>query len=321
MLNIYLNYKVNRKINSYMLHVRLKLFRKSIKISLSKKNIKEILILLNIFASIYITGSYLYRTYFENYIYYFNVKQGNMAFIRYNRKNIVIDMGSETKDLAGNVLNTFLKAKAIDTIDYIILSHMHTDHINGLAAIAEKINIKNICYGCPKDENTTILNEIKNIDSVAKLHSISTIQLEESDEIQLDKNLKLDILSPPRYSKIKSSDMQNSNSLDVLLLVKDNNYLFMGDATKETEQSLMNKINNLNVEFKNIEVLQVGHHGSKTSTCQKFLKKVNFKEAVISSEKKKYGHPDKVTLDLLKKYNVEIRTVENEGAIRYNLKY
>ena len=90
----------------------------------------------------------------------------------------------------------------------------------------------------------------------------------------------------------------------------------MGDATIETEKVLLNNItNDIQNKFQNISVLQVGHHGSKTSTSDNFLQMLNVKLAVISSKKKVYGHPSKETLDRLNKYNIRYKITENNGAV------
>lgn len=323
-----LEFKINRKINRYYRVISIILFRYKRKIIVGKNYIKKIILVLDIFLTIYIITSYVYRTYFESYIYYFNVGQGNMTFIRYNRNNIVIDMGSETEGLASNILANFLKAKAINTIDLVMLTHMHTDHINGLFDVVESVNIERVGYTFTKGNETSILNELKKTDKITKEKNISTIQLEEFDKIEMGNSIEIYILSPPNNLTVKASDKENANSLVILISIKNKKYIFTGDATKESEISFLSRIyeenNNemlseIKEKLQNVEVLQVGHHGSKTSTSDELLKKIKFEEGVISAQKKKYGHPDIVTLDILTRYNIKIRITENEGAIKYKL--
>ena len=255
----------------------------------------------------------IYRIYFEEYVIYFNVGQGNMSLIRKDRKVIVIDCGSTSEKLASNILNNFLKAKAINNIDLVILTHFHTDHMNGIYDIEAKID--KIGYSIPKEENV----EYEKFSDFLIENNISKVELKKDDKISF-KNITIDILLPYANKVIKSDDIANSNSIVALVSIKENNkninLVYMGDATIETEKVLLNNItNDIQNKFQNISVLQVGHHGSKTSTSDNFLQILNVKLAVISSKKKVYGHPAKETLDKLNKYNIRYKITENNGAV------
>ena len=71
--------------------------------------------------------------------------------------------------------------------------------------------------------------------------------------------------------------------------------------------------------LKNIDLFQVGHHGSKTSTSKDFLEYINVKKAIISAEKEKYGHPHQETIDKLNEYNISIYCTENSGALKISI--
>lgn len=272
----------------------------------------------------------IYTCYFEEYIWFFNVGQGNMAVIRKDRKIVVIDMGSTKEKLASNILNNFLKAKSLDKIDLVILTHMHSDHINGLEGVLENnIEIDNILYSKPKVEYEEITEEFKQVKKIINDYTISKIEVEEFDCIEYS-NIKLNILSPPDDKKIKAKDEINANSLIILMSIKNLNYLFMGDATIETEKELLERLNNLNdsqknkirkeeieYKFQNIKVLQVGHHGSKTSTSQEFLNKIKVESCLISAKKEEFGHPHEETLNKLKQKNINIKITQINGAVKY----
>ncbi len=300
-------------------------YKKYIIVRLSKTK-KEILrysiIFSNILISILIIFNYIYVIYIENYIYFFYVEQGNMAMIRESGKTIIMDIGSKKEKLAANVLNNFLQAKAIKNIDLIILSHMHEDHVNGLYDLNDKLIVDNIAFGMQKNKEEE--EYLKVIDFIYK-RKINKLELEKYDNINF-KNIRIDILSPNSNKNIDKTDELNSNSVVSVVSTNKKRMLFMGDATKKSEESIINDLNNIDsVEKKdyyfkllsNIDILQVGHHGSKTSTSGMFLNNIKVKNGIISAKKKVYGHPSKETIDILNEYNINILNLENSGAIRF----
>lgn len=229
------------------------------------KRLKLIIVALKIAIILILAGFTIYRIYFENYIWYFNVGQGNMCIIRQDRKVVIYDMGSTTKNLGYNVLDNFLKAKAITNIDLVILSHMHEDHTNAIYDISKKYNINKIVYPVTYEtsyEYTKITNLIENT-------GIDFSVLYNGTNIKVGKNIDIYCISPNNQEKIVSKDILNANSLVSIITVNQKfNYLFMGDATIETEKCILNK--NLDIKIvqklKNLNVVQIGHHGSKTSS-------------------------------------------------------
>ena len=105
---------------------------------------------------------------------------------------------------------------------------------------------------------------------------------------------------------------ENDSSLVLSLNFIGKKFLFTGDASDKTEEKILEKYN------VDCDILKVGHHGSNTSTSEKFLKAASPEEAVIScGGKNYYGHPHKEIIDRLNKYNVKIRRTDEEGTICY----
>ena len=91
----------------------------------------------------------------------------------------------------------------------------------------------------------------------------------------------------------------------------DNRFLFTGDAEYDEEQSLINGNYDLSAD-----VLKLGHHGSKTSSCEEFLQAVNPEYAVIScGQDNPYGHPHESTLERLKRLNIKVFRTDEQGAV------
>ena len=112
----------------------------------------------------------------------------------------------------------------------------------------------------------------------------------------------------------KEYDNENDNSNVIYTKLNGYKFMFMGDASVTTEKEIMNKYN-----LQDIDVLKVGHHGSKTSSGKEFIDDINPKYAIISVGKhNKYGHPNKEVLDNLKESRI-YRT-DQDGSIMFKIK-
>lgn len=262
---------------------------------------------------IFIVSEQIYINYFEDYVLYFNVKQGNMALIRKDRKTILVDIGSTNDGLAATTLNKYLQAKNIKCIDYLFITHFHEDHVNGIYGISKNIDIKNVAYGKIWHK---INEEYKNFICFADDRNINLKELSEGEKFAINANFNVVCICPRKDEKIASLDEINSNSAVYLFSIDSKKFLFMGDATKETETYILSKNNTL---LNNICVLQVGHHGSKTSSSENFIKKVMPKISLISSYKKIYNHPSQETLEVLDKYNLNYHITEKNKVLKINL--
>lgn len=108
---------------------------------------------------------------------------------------------------------------------------------------------------------------------------------------------------------------KNESSLILYLDLKGNKFLFMGDASVKNELEILEKYPDLKVDY-----LKVGHHGSNTSTSEEFITSIIPKEAIIScGENNSYGHPHESVIQILEKYDVNIRRTDLEGTIMYKL--
>ena len=277
-----------------------------------RKRLKLISNLIIVFTIVFTIFEQIYITNFESYIIYFNVKQGNMCIIKCENEVIVADMGSTNERLAGNILNTFLKAKNINKIDLVLLTHMHSDHINGMYNLNDNIKIESVAFGKIWH---SINNEYQNLIDLLKSKNIKYSEVVNEDFIKL-KNINIKVLSPDKNKKIDSPDEINGNSAVYDIEIKNRRFLFMGDATVDTEKYILQ---NNNLDYKNISVIQVGHHGSKTSSTDEFISRLDVKIALISSFKKIYKHPSNETIATLEKYKIKYHITEKNKALKIRL--
>lgn len=240
-----------------------------------------------------------------------------MCLIHKCTTNIIVDIGSTKENNAGNIIVNFLKAKNIKDIDAICITHMHSDHINGIDTLIQKnININTICYTKPYKK----VEEYINLRTIIKRNNIGNVEVVEGDNIKIN-NIEIRIISPPKNKCIKDDDMLNSNSTVYLISSNNLNLLFMGDSSKNTEKYILSSYiyGNKNLEIKkklnDIFAYQVSHHGSNTSSYEEYIKNISIKNAIFSAQKSVYGHPNDSIVDLFRKYNYKIYLTEKDGAI------
>ena len=226
-------------------------------------------------------------------IFYLDVGQGDSTFITINGCNMLIDSGN---DQDGYYIVQFLKEQNINKIDYFILTHCDEDHIGGAYKILDELQIGTLYM--PNKENDTQTYE-------RLLNAI------ERNNVKVNKNLKTS--KETLYTignaswKILSVDAKNNlndSSIVIELDYANTKYLFMGDATTKVEEM---------VEWNEVDVLKVAHHGSNSSTSQLFLEKVKPKYAIISvGRDNSHNLPDIDIIERLKNNNIKIyRTDEN----------
>ena len=115
------------------------------------------------------------------------------------------------------------------------------------------------------------------------------------------------------FLQTKEYDNENDNSNVIYTKLDGYKFMFMGDAGIDKEKDILDKYN-----LSNVDVLKVGHHGSKTSTGSSFIKKINPKYSIISvGENNRYGHPNKNTLKNLK--DTTIFRTDLNGSIEIKL--
>lgn len=283
---------------------------KDIKINVSWKKINKIQVV-SIVISLFLVITYnIWTIYYSSFVYYFNVDQGEMSYIKCGKESVIVDIGSTNNTLAFNTIDTYFTKQNISKVDAVIISHMHTDHVNGLEKFLEKYDVEQIIYPKIHFKNDVCDRFIQ----ITNMYKIKLREVQRGDKIQIG-NITIEVLFP--FDKvIGSKEDLNANSLVCKITVKDKTLLYMGDATVGSEQAILKEYTNI---LKDIDILKVGHHGSKTATCEQFIHGITPRFGVISAKKKYYGHPHEMVLEVLKKYNVHIYITEKYGAIKFNM--
>ena len=229
-------------------------------------------------------------------IYYLDVGQADSILIDSNNEYMLIDGGNNND---GPLLVKYFQELGIKDIKYIVGTHPHEDHIGGIDEVINNFNINQIFI---PDAITTTKTFEDLLDSIEKKNLTFTVPTINNTYTLGESIIKI------IYTGTDTSDLNNS-SIILKLTYKKTSYLFTGDATNITEKKILNK------DIKS-DVLKIGHHGSKYSSTENFIKKVNPKYAIISVGKEnKYGHPNIETINLLKKYNIKTYRTDELGTI------
>ena len=234
-------------------------------------------------------------------VHYIDVGQGDSELIQIpGNINILIDGGPKS---SSNKVVSYIKALGIDTLNIVISTHPHEDHIGGLISVINSFKVNNIIDAGVNHTSKTFINYLNAI----KEKNINYLTPSPGESFDLTTDVKLIVYGPyKRYC----NDLNNS-SVVVKLIYGSTSFLFEGDAESKEESQLIAGGLDLSAT-----VLKVGHHGSKTSSTLEFLKKVNPKISVISVGKNNsYGHPAQITIDILLSLGSTVYRTDTTGDI------
>ncbi len=240
----------------------------------------------------------------------FDVGQGDGIYIQTpNHKNILVDGGSSTKKKLGEyVLSPGLKYYGCNTLDYVFLTHMDSDHYSGIKELleSERIRIRNLILPGITNPDDTYLE----IEQLAGKRKCKVYHMVENEEMFID-NLHFTCFNPRQTAY----DDKNTGSLVLLLQYLDFDMLLTGDMDEAVETRLLRE----GLLSARVDILKVSHHGSKTASTEAFLNAVRPKLACISvGDGNRYGHPDSEVLKRLQVYVPKLCLTKEDGAITIN---
>ena len=194
----------------------------------------------------------------------------------------------------------YLKSVGIKSIDYLILTHGDYDHMGEAINLVNNFKVKNVVFNCGEFNN--LENELIKVLDKKKIKYYSCIK-----ELNIDK-YKLQFLNTKEY------DNENDNSNVIYTELDGYKFMFMGDAGVEKEKDILEKYN-----ISGIDILKIGHHGSKTSSSKEFINEINPNYSIISVGKNnRYGHPNKEVLNNLS--DSKIYRTDQDGSIMFKIK-
>ena len=235
----------------------------------------------------------------NNYVYYLDVGQGDSSLIIYNDIVVMNDTGGTSNYNVSSGCIKLLKSLGYSHIDYLILTHGDFDHMGEAINLVNNFKVEKVIFNC--GEFNELEQELIRVLDKKKIPYYSCIK-----GLNIDDN-KLYFLNNQDYGN------ENDNSSVIYTELNDYKFLFMGDAGIEVEEDLIKKYN-----LQDIDVLKVGHHGSKTSSGKEFIDEVNPKYSIISVGKNnRYGHPNDSVLGNLN--NSKIYRTDQDGSIEIKI--
>ena len=249
-----------------------------------------------------------------------DVGQGDGIFLHTpGKQNILVDGGSTSEKQVGKYrLLPFLKSRGIRQIDYMIATHADEDHINGLE---ELINMSGDGYRiyqlllpdvADKDQSGYVL-----LRKAAEQKHIPVRYLSTGSYFQSG-GVSFICLNPAAGSAFDSA---NAESITLSMQYQNFSCLFTGDLEGAGEEALQDIISSAKTRQsyhipEHYTVLKVAHHGSKNSTGEELLHRLNPEYALIScGRKNRYGHPHKELLERLATSGTDIRRTDEKGAL------
>lgn len=223
---------------------------------------------------------------------------GKVTFLSlYEGDSIVIDLPLnngvaviDTGTGSGNTLSNYLRASGIRRIEYLIITHNHLDHNGEAKKIIEEFDVSNVIVHAYDSSELSFLS--------------NAYKIKAGDEFYLS-NVKFKCLNPT----IDNND-ENNNAIVLETEIGGLNYLFLSDVSKEIEEKI--RLEN------EVDIVKVGHHGSKTSTSENFYKRINPRYVIITPGlNEKYGFPHEEAMSVLERYKIYRTDIDKQINVKF----
>lgn len=253
-------------------------------------------------------------------ITFLDVGQGDAIVIETpRRQTIVMDAGGtsfftqelwqerrEPFDVGEDIVLPFLRHKGIRTIDYLIMSHGDADHIGGMQALVENIPARYFLRG-PDTHEPSVVEQ----DLITALHlaDIPIHRATSGTGWEVEDGVYWQFIQPDP-DRVAPSD-RNAQSLVLYIAYRGRSIVLTGDADQAVEEQIIETW-----KLPPVDVLKAGHHGSDTSTGEKWLEAIQPKVTILSAgENNRYNHPHPDVVERLQRAGSRIYRTDHQGAI------
>ncbi len=265
-------------------------------------------------------GYWTHRRFFSTnlVVTYLDVGQGNAALVELPRgKTMLVDGGgfsdNSTFDVGEMILAPYLWRNKIASIDKVVLSHPHSDHLNGLLYILEHFSVgKVISTHFPSDT----LNYKRFMEIIGE-REIPHPDFADTGFPIKENGYVMDILYPPK-NRLPAAAPANLNNGSIVLRLEygSSSFLFPGDVERAAEAELVS----LAGEKLGSDVLLSSHHGSDTSSTPNFLDAADPGVVIVSARSGRFDFPSEAVIERYEKRGYAVYTTEKNGAVRIRVK-
>jgi len=237
-------------------------------------------------------------------IWFFDVGQGDSALLRVGSgANVLVDGGGSPfsdYDVGARVVVPALRALGVSHLSVVINTHADADHSEGLIAVLEAFPVGLLVTGPPQPGNA--LDE--RLRTLAAARGVSTHEARRGERLVVG-DAVLEFVNPPALTSHLGSN--DASVAFVLRHAGEARALFLGDLGVAVEPDL---------PVPPLDVLMVGHHGSRGSTSPGLVRAVGPQLAVISVGRNTYGHPVPEVVERLTEHGAQVLTTREHGAVR-----
>lgn len=233
-------------------------------------------------------------------IHYIDVGQAESTLITVGDRTMLIDAGEFD---SADYLISYVKNQGISRLNYIVATHPHADHIGAMAKVIESFDVDNFIL--PDVTHTTKTFEKMILAAQTKKLKLTVPEIDDTFSLG---DAKFTVLSPSPNAKYEEL---NDYSVVLKMEFGSKKFMFTGDAEELIEQEILDR--NADVD---VDVLSLGHHGSKTSSSHNFLQATSPEFAIISCAKgNKYNHPHEKVIKRLDFFEIPYYVTQTSGTI------
>ncbi len=232
-------------------------------------------------------------------VHFIDVGQGDSILIEAENAAMLVDAGENNK---GSVVINYLNRQNIKKLDYVIGTHPHSDHIGGMDVVIEELPVANVIM--PMVSHTTTTYE--DVLDAALKKGLTINKPVVGDTYELGP-ATFTILAP------NSSSYEDLNNYSIVIKLTFGNisFLLSGDAEAVSEKEMLDSGLKLSAN-----VLKIGHHGSASSSTDRYLDAVDPNYAVISvGADNIYGHPHPDVLEAIQSRNIRLYRTDKQGTV------
>ena len=229
-------------------------------------------------------------------VHFIDVGQGDSILLDCDDIEVLIDGGDKSPGVV-----SYIHDYVDGQLEVMVATHPHVDHIGGLIAVLDAFEVGEIWLNGDTSTSQTYSQFMSAVNS----EGADVFVARRGDTIQTG-NLTFNVLNPANLS-----GTINNNSIVLSLSYGQVDFLFTGDAEQESEASML-------VEgiVPDVEILKVGHHGSRTASSIQFLQAAEPECAIyMAGQGNSYGHPHQETITSLWEVGVEIYGTDMHGTV------